>query len=289
MDATTSSSAVLDLVSQSKRIKIIQALMNHRRTSAEESGLSFSELLKRSGVDDKGTFNYHLHQLRGYFIEKRGDEYRLSAAGEVVAGALIAGIYHGEAVEVPTEHVCSVCNADVVVAIESGKAEIRCREGHRGKEGHLGMTTPLPPGIADGRTGREVLELTVRHYHQMVELALNGTCIQCYGPVEGNFEEIEVQNNTGYAYRAHCDSCGHLHRAPAMALAVQQPAVERLCRENGIKVRETPAWELPFIEPEENVEIHPSEPFRVEVTVQLGGEVIQITFSRSGDVVSLSK
>jgi len=289
MDVATDPSDVLDLIGQPRRIDIIEVLIRYRRDHPGGAGLSFSDLFERSGLADKGTFNYHLDQLRGHFIEKHDDKYQLTAAGTVVAGALVAGTYGGESVEIPVDHACSVCGADIVVAIEPGQAEIRCRDGHRGREGHLGMTTPLPPGIASGRSGREVLELTNRHYRQMVELALNGTCIQCYGPVDGNFEEVQVGENTGYAFEVHCDRCGHLHRAPAMALALQHPAVVNLCHDHGIDVRETPAWELPFLDPGANVEVHPSKPFRIEVTVPVEGETVHVTFDRSGDPMDISE
>lgn len=285
MEITTDTSDVLDLIGQPRRIAIVQALVERRREHPEASGLPFSDLLDRSGIDDKGTFNYHLDRLRGHFVEKRDGKYRLTAAGAVVAGALAAGIYGGEDVEIPVDHSCSICGEEVVVAIEPGRAEIRCRDGHRGREGHLGLTTPLPPGIAAGRTGRGALELTIRHYHQMVELAVNGACIQCYGTVNGRFEEARVGANAGYVYETHCERCGHRHRAPAMALALQHPSVRGLCRDHGITVRETPAWELPFVEPEENVKVVSADPFRVEVTVPFEDESVSVTFDRAGEVV----
>lgn len=286
MGVATEASDVLELIGQPRRIAIIKALIENKRKDPDTTGLSFSSLFENSGIDDKGTFNYHLDTLRDYFIEKEAGEYRLTPSGTVIAGAIAAGTFSGEQHEVPIEHACSICGSEIVVAIEPGQAEIRCRDGHRGQEGHLGMMTPLPPGIAAGRSGREILELFVRHYHQMVELAVNGTCIQCYGAVNGTFQKFEIDDKTGYLYETHCDRCGYRHRAPVLALAMQHPEVISLSHENGIQIRETPPWELPFLNPEENVEVRSTDPFRVEARVPVEANEVRLTLDRHGEVLN---
>ncbi|WP_449404315.1 DUF7347 domain-containing protein [Halalkalicoccus subterraneus] len=44
--------------------------------------MGFADLRRRVGVEDSGRFRYHLKQLRGDFVEKANDGYRLTYAGE---------------------------------------------------------------------------------------------------------------------------------------------------------------------------------------------------------------
>ena len=76
----------LAVLGDETRIAILRVLAD-----AEEP-LAFSELRRRAGVDDAGRFNYHLSELREYFVREADGGYALREAGSrVVAAAGVAG------------------------------------------------------------------------------------------------------------------------------------------------------------------------------------------------------
>lgn len=84
----------LAVLGDETRIAILRAL-----AEAEEP-LAFTELRRRAGVDDAGRFNYHLSELREYFVRETEGGYALREAGSrVVATAGVAGARGAEAVD----------------------------------------------------------------------------------------------------------------------------------------------------------------------------------------------
>jgi DNA-binding transcriptional ArsR family regulator len=70
------------LLSNETRVDVLRALAD------TEEALRFAQLRRRVGLRDGGVFTYHLEKLRGTFVEKRGDRYRLTTEGERVATLL---------------------------------------------------------------------------------------------------------------------------------------------------------------------------------------------------------
>ena len=82
----------LAVLGDETRIAILRVLAD-----AEEP-LAFTELRQRAGVDDAGRFNYHLSELREYFVREADGGYALREAGSrVVAAAGVAGVPDAEA------------------------------------------------------------------------------------------------------------------------------------------------------------------------------------------------
>jgi DNA-binding transcriptional ArsR family regulator len=72
------------LLSDETRVSILQSLAAAEASPEDPDALSFSELRTRVGVRDGGLFNYHLRKLRGQFVEKTDDGYRLTTEGRRV-------------------------------------------------------------------------------------------------------------------------------------------------------------------------------------------------------------
>lgn len=104
----------LAMLGHETRIAILRVL-----AEADEP-LPFSELRQRAGVEDAGRFNYHLSELREYFVREEGGGYTLRHAGSRVVAA--AGVAENgtppaavadeavpEAGESGDEETCPVC------------------------------------------------------------------------------------------------------------------------------------------------------------------------------------
>ena len=183
-DESSNSATVLDLMAEPRRIDIIQALVEHRRERPDDS-ISFSRLFERSTHHDKGNFNYHLDRLRGSFVEKDDDGYRLTSAGELVAGAILAGTFDGSARELPVDGTCPMCDGTLSVNVEAGWTDVRCENDH------VLLGACLPPGIADGRPAADVFGLAVRYWQHVIEFSRVGACIKCFGRERGRFRPLD--------------------------------------------------------------------------------------------------
>lgn len=314
-DESSNSATVLDLVAEPRRIDIIQALVEHRRERPDDA-ISFSRLFERSTHHDKGNFNYHLDRLRGSFVEKDDDGYRLTSAGELVAGAILAGTFDGSARELPIDGECPVCDGTLSVNVEAGWTDVRCENDH------VLLGACLPPGIADGRSAAEVFALAVRYWQHVIEFSRAGACIKCFGREHGRFRPVDADDRiersergekhdrpdagdgdeTGggddtddraetddvgaYVYETHCERCGHFYRTHPLMLVVRDPAVVALCHDNDVDPYETPPWDLPYVDADA-VTVYPEAPFRLELSVRVGDGEIEFAFDEHGNVLDV--
>lgn len=103
----------LAVLGDETRIAILRVL-----AEAEEP-LPFSELRRRAEISDPGRFNYHLSELREYFVREQDGGYTLREAGSrVVAAAGVAGqpsaSIDGSGLEGSADDAdgCPVCGAE---------------------------------------------------------------------------------------------------------------------------------------------------------------------------------
>ncbi|WP_226004560.1 citrate/2-methylcitrate synthase [Natrinema salinisoli] len=68
-------SETLAVLSEPNRLEVLLLLYD-----ADEP-LAYSDLRRAASIEDKGRFNYHLRQLREYFVADRGDGYELTEVG----------------------------------------------------------------------------------------------------------------------------------------------------------------------------------------------------------------
>ncbi|ELY80094.1 citrate/2-methylcitrate synthase [Natrinema gari] len=76
-------SETLAVLSEPNRLEILLLLYD-----ADEP-LAYSALRRAASIEDKGRFNYHLRQLREYFVTDRGDGYELTDAGRTFVRTLL--------------------------------------------------------------------------------------------------------------------------------------------------------------------------------------------------------
>lgn len=277
LDAATA----FGLLANETRIDILLALWE-----AEDTPLGFSELYRRSGVDDSGQFNYHLEQLRGRFVASSDAGYQLSTAASKVIQSVLAGTVVADPTVPPTdvdEH-CPVCDASVRVRYDDGYLTVTCtacpglwREATH-PEGTIG-TLSFPPAALKDRTPRETMHAGARFLVARAEMMMDGVCPQCAGQVRSSLDLCEAHDVTDDictrcgnpyvgVYTFTCATCRERARAPSFAVVHHHPIVEALY-ETGVS--ETPwAGMWRGIDwPESIVE---RDPPRVRTVVEHAGE-----------------
>lgn len=299
VDPSTAFSALGDPT----RIDILQALAEHHRDRPENPILSFSELRKRVGVRDSGRFLYHLDELRDQFVEKveagsenDGDEgYRLTYSGTEVAAAILAGTYTDRRTIGPAEldSECVECGAPAIARYDDGTLWVACENDHPL------FAWGLPPNAAADASIEEVIDLATLLAGQATELALAGTCSQCYDPVEPRVAVVgadagpdaddadanpDAEDPRRIRFRARCGTCGATLDAPIGYVLLDHPEVAALYHRHGRSLREIPLWELPFVQDDAAVDLLDDDPPRVRFDVRVEDERLAVTVDETARV-----
>ena len=74
----------LATLSEPSRLEILLAL------SSADSAVEYSTLHEATSIEDKGRFNYHLRQLREFFVTKEAEKYVLTDAGDQLVRTIVS-------------------------------------------------------------------------------------------------------------------------------------------------------------------------------------------------------
>lgn len=271
------SDAAFAAVADPTRIAILRALAAFVRETGE-SVCRFSELRKRTGVDDSGRFRYHLNKLDGHFIEKEEQGYQLTHAGGEMVAAILAGRYidHEQLGPTPLDSVCSLCSAAVIGTYEDGRIEVECEDGHPL------LSWPLPPNAATTAGVDDLARLATSLIVHAVDLALQGVCSQCYGLVRTRIEPVESEVTEMPGFRARCENCAGSVVGPAWFALLVHPTVETFYHDYGLSVREAFLWELDHFDAESTA----TDDERIRLVVSFDEDLLHATLSETGSVLS---
>lgn len=262
------------------RMSILRALLEVRRSSSDPH-VAFTELQDRSGIDDRGRFNYHLDHLLEAYVDKTDAGYRLSAFGHRVLAPVVAGLYDRDRdldpVEVPG--ACPECGASLRVRSRERVLRAVCTEGHTVNQGLIGY----PTAIGERSTEDAVEALGLLNAHA-IELAVNGVCPTCHGPVDGTI----TSSDDGYLYRAPCDTCGNRFAASVADCVSVHPAVVAFLADRDVADRGRIPWEFGFGDPAETT-VASEDPLRVRVDIEADDETLAVVVDRDGTVVSTER
>jgi len=204
---------------------------------ADGHGLQFSELRKRTGVEDSGRFNYHLDKLSEGFIEKQDGKYTVRPAGMAVASAVYSGTYAEDIGEHTAESTwpCPDCGDPLTIRYESDQLFLTCEE----HEAVLGY--PTPPGAYQGRSLPDLTEVTVKRTINGVNLARQGICPRCWGEttVEYPVDPDDADEDADYWARISCARCWYRLEPTLGILVSSMPSVRGFYREHGHDLAET--------------------------------------------------
>lgn len=277
-DPTGDPADVFGALSDPLRVEILRSLSEHHRETHHENPIGFADLRRRVGVDDSGRFRYHLQRLRGKFVEKADEGYRLAYVGRKTVAAILTGTYttdlSKDATELDSE--CFVCDDPAVATYESGNCTVACTNDH------LLFGWQVPPSAATDATLPEIVELAELLARQGMERALGGHCPECYHPVEA---EVLIERTERPVFRAECETCGGRLISPAGYCLLADSRVAALYRRHGRDLDEHHIWDLPFVRDGDLYTVVEDRPVRIEVTVSVEDETVVATIDEAGHVV----
>jgi hypothetical protein len=297
------------LLGNETRLAILLALWEAYDPAADDNIVSFSELFERIDYDNAGNFSYHLNQLDGQFIRKRTDPegYELRDTGLALVKTVIAGAGVADTSLRPVEidRPCSLCGAATAVSYEDGVLYQVCTdcEGIAADpdlpDGYLNATPFHPAGLTDRGPVELVAAAEVAAYRHM-QTMVEGICSACSGPVDASLETCADHESDGV-----CESCGRAHAfwarfqcrvckdhhvtTPAV-LSVFHPATIAFYYDHGV----APRWhareftglrQVGVQEADHEMTLVAEEPPQVEVTIELDGDELGLTFDETVAVI----
>lgn len=281
-DGESNSTAALDSVSNSTRVKILRALADAYGDSLTDPWLAYSELQEAVGIRDNGNFNYHLDQLGGLVV-KSSPGYRLSRIGMSVVSAISSGVFDTERTWGPVDAPghCRHCDDPWQLRYEDGILWLTC-----GTDEHS-VPLSIPPSLLESHPEgdeEEIVERIAFLENRWGSLTRRGICSECQGYVEGEIETIP-DDPDHYHYHGLCRRCGFHHGIPVGMFLASHPAVTSFYYDRGVDVLTAPFWTLEFCTPGHETVLS-TDPFRLKVDVNLDGETLSLTLNRDGTVVS---
>jgi DNA-binding transcriptional ArsR family regulator len=264
------------IVGNETRLHILEALWAADRPAA------FSDLRRSVGMRDSAQFNYHLSKLRGQFVRKTDDGYEFRQAGKAVVRAVLAGTYNQdpELEPFPVEGECVACGSGLEAAYEDERLEIRCAEGDR-PHGSFAF----PPGGLEDRTREEVLSAFNQRARHLACLTADGVCPECNGRVRTDLVPAEsLCHREGHPISDQevlvvheCERCNN-HLVSSVGLTLLDDAeIVSFYRDHGIDLNTVPFWTLEWCISDHYTEVLSRDPWRLRVTVPLGGEELRVT------------
>lgn len=273
------------------RTEILHQLVEYERIHRGPIGLSFTELRQRVGVEDPSKFNYHLKQLRGPFIEKVDEEYRLNNAGRHVVSAIHSGAFtlstrrHTTEIDIG----CPKCESPLSATYESESFTVDCPT--HGKIGRL----PLPPSIVLNRPVTQLFHAAAACGDRYLKAVRDGICPICWDKIEMTVpvrETPDFSEASAYACiedrrlaRFSCTGCWMTMYAPIGACVVQHPAVVTFFFNIGVNLSEKSIFEIDFIWSDDTAIQCSNNPKQIKVDINRGGEQLHLVLDYRTNVV----
>lgn len=275
----------LSAIADESRITILQALWE-----ADETPASFSTIREATGIADSGKFNYHLDKLQPEFVRKREEGYELTAAGRKIIGAAVSGSYTDNDVILEPIEVdeCPECCDSLQTQYRHGVVTVACADCD------VTVTNGLmaPPVLAANADPEDLPRLFSRLLITKVQMLNRGFCTLCGGQVERTlvqeFEDTGEPMANVPVVGMNCRECGFGTSQVVGALVLDHPAVIGFLFDQGIDIRGTPVWEFDWLA-EDHATIVGEHPLRIAVTVEEGGEKMDLTLDEDFSVRSYER
>ena len=266
------------LLANETRLEILRALWDAPSWTA-----TYSELKDAVELGDSGTFQYHLRQLTGTFIEQTDDGYHHLTSGITVVRAMLSAVNASpEPVEaIPLEARCSTCDTPYAAVYVNQVFEIQCRECDE----HV-FKIPFPPAGLQGRSAEERIAAFDRWSRRLISLACDGVCPWCSGAMSTRVL-LDDPEPFGYPVRvdhecAHCDAFFHTSLGHNV---FDHPAVVGFFTDHGFDVDSVPLWDLGFCSADAEVAVLRREPLRTQLQITLDSETLRLVFDDEAAVV----
>ncbi|WP_123533423.1 DUF7351 domain-containing protein [Halosimplex salinum] len=288
-DGRANPDEVFGAVANETRFSILRAVWDLTKTAEGDAAASFADVRDAAGVRDSGQFNYHLQELRPRFVRKTGQGYEPTHAGSRLVGAVVSGVYTDDETAVEPRPVgdCPICDGTIEAGYADGQMDVACVDCD------VTITDmAAPPILAARRDADRLPEVYNKHLLSEIERINRGFCPYCHGRIDASVEKTEAPDVDGFDGFLNvvyaCRECGGTVESAVGAAVIDHPAVVSLFHEAGIDVRETPIWELVALIDAPG-EIVSEDPLRVETTVEVDGEALDLTLDGALDVIEYER
>ena len=288
VNSTDDAVASFAILGNEIRARILATLSAVRGPDDPPPVLSFSQLRDAVDIDvNSSKFNYHLQQLVGHYVERTGDGYRMRPAGMLLSRTIRAGTIT-EDLSVPTIEIgvdCYRCAGAIVADASFGEFWIECPDCD-----HFYDMVMAPPATVDPADEAGLLTRLDRYNRHLRGAFSMGIC-----PICMNDADVAIHRVSAYPYDAAdllerhvhwwCDRCGHrLFATPGM-VAIDHPTVVTFFESRGEAITERTVWEYAFAMTDRATTVRSTEPLRLEMTLECGGDVLVVVLDESATVV----
>ncbi|WP_232702514.1 DUF7351 domain-containing protein [Halobacterium wangiae] len=316
--------AALGLLGNDVRAEILWALSEARGEDGPPA-LSFSELRERVAERreararaardpdppeslDSSQFNYHLQQLVGHFVERRGEDgtaesqlvpamagdhgdgYALRPEGTTLTRTVRSMTFTDEATRdsLDVGLDCYFCETAVETAYGNGICKVQCPDCE-----YLYDYNLTPPGVVADSDAKTLSR--VARYNRHVRLAFaDGVCPYCASDVGHSFKDPA---ETGYPGRdrrtvllhRQCGHCGNMDNLTLGEFLLGDPELVAFCHEHGVDVRSTPIWDLAFAATDQSVTVRSRDPWELALEVRLDGDTLELVVDDELSVVERTR
>lgn len=258
------------------RIAILQALWQ-----IPEDKASFSQIREYVDVTDSGKFNYHLGKLVGMFVRRDEGGYKLTYAGRRVIGAILDGTYtkHAEIDSFEMGVSCSVCGSSLEASYENDQFVVRCPNCEE-----TVLRFAFPPGVLEGRTRKERIEMSSHWIRAQLSFTVNGICPNCAGVITHSITTEPEHHNREVGLEYDCDRCKH-HATSTVALHLSyHPAVIAFYDGHGINLSEE-FWDSYVWTGGEYTTVRSEDPWRISVTIPLADDELELVVDEDLNII----
>jgi hypothetical protein len=235
-----------------------------------DRGLGYTALRERVDVDDNGRFNYHLGELRGSFVRKRDDRYRLTWLGVLAYRFLVAGRFSAEPVirRFDLDERCPRCGgrvearytADQLLYVDCVACTLRT------------MMIHVPQHGVAGRSREALLTAGSIRFRAHVRSLVAGVCPWCSGRADAAVSPVDDETRGQPVATFLCRDCGGVYFPSVGATLLSHPAVVSFWHERGADLRDRRPWAVPFAVAPDRAAVTSRDPFRVRVDARRGGD-----------------
>ncbi|MFD1513591.1 ArsR/SmtB family transcription factor [Halomarina rubra] len=256
------------LLADETRLGIVEAI-GDASGDGEYVSLPYSAIQAALGDHDAGNLNYHLRKLKARFVERTDDGYRLTVPGIRVYQAISSGQFDGDRPTVPPTELdadCDECGAPLLASYEDGRFFVHCSDCdimlHR---------YPVSPNSFDPDDVEDLVRTANTRIHLDFSSMVDGICPYCSGTVDHDLStddrvDAGVEERDVFAHLT-CRVCGWFNHLSVEMVAFHHPVTVVFFERRGV-----PEHYLDPVVPGEWTTTVPStDPWRVEVTIDLDG------------------
>jgi len=240
---------VFRLLSDESRLDILATIAReqYEERQREVAALSFSDIYERVAVDNTSKLSYHLGELTGVFLRKRGDDYAFTHAGEQLVRFVLAENYGSPADPgtIETEGCCLYCGETSLRAKLNGQFfVVQCSDCDRPVYYYR-----VRPAQVRTHDAPALIESVTREQAGDFLKVRGGVCPDCAAHLETTVVDTEDVPGAdavpvSFATVTECEACLRSLSLPLPYAAAYHPASIAFHWEHGVDLLGTGFWEL---------------------------------------------